>query len=160
METIEFSVDSTYNIAVDGLGSIIYDKWYSRKGHVTAGSSQYVLQQRGFWGTHHELLQNNMPVYETKMSFWGKLTITPIKAAHHFYTITYKGFKGYRLLNYKGEEVATLGSDMRRKGWKTIYTLNTVDGFTATDEGKLLSLLLIRQYRGAQQATVAAATTS
>lgn len=162
MDTLEFTLPNNRQLEVEGLGSIIQPKWSSLKADITAGNEKYLLHPRGFWGTRFELLQNDRPVYEAKMSFWGKVTITPLRESHHFFTIAYsKGFnKGYRLLNYKGEEVATVNTNLRRKDWKTVYTLTTIPGFTGTDQGKLLALLLIRNYRGMQQAAVAAATTN
>ncbi|KOS05887.1 hypothetical protein AM493_07440 [Flavobacterium akiainvivens] len=159
MEQVEFTLPNNRNLELEGLGSIIQPKWSSLKAELTAGSSHYNLEPRGFWGTRFELLQNGRVMYEVKAGFWGKVTVTPLHEAHHFYTITYgKGFnKGYRLLDYKGEEVATVTSGMRK--WKTFYTLSTIPGFTDTDQGKLLALLLVRNYRGAQQAAVAAGTT-
>lgn len=159
MEELEFTLPNTRHLEVEGLGSIIQPKWSSLKCDITAGSSQYSLQPRGFWGTRFELLQGDKIIYEAKAGFWGKVTVTPLHEAHHFFTITYgKGFnKGYRLLNYKGEEVATVTSGWRK--WKTYYTLSTIPGFTDTDQGKLLALILIRNYRGAQQAATASGMT-
>jgi hypothetical protein len=159
MEQLEFTLPNTRYLEVEGLGSIIQPKWSSLKCDITAGNSQYFLQPRGFWGTRFELLQGDKVIYEAKTSFWGKVTVTPLQEAHHFFTIGYaKGFnKSYRLLNYKGEEVATVASKWRK--WKTYYVLNTIPGFTDTDQGKLLALILIRNYRGAQQAAAAATTT-
>ena len=104
MEELEFVLPNTRHLEVEGLGSIIQPKWSSLKCDVVAGNAKYFLQPRGFWGTTYELLQNDRPEYEVKMSLWGKVTITPLHEAHHFFTLTYgKGFsKGYRLLNYKG----------------------------------------------------------
>lgn len=111
---------------------------------------------QGFLGNALSSYKNDVPLFEVKMNIWGKLTITPLKEAHHIYSIKYTGYgkEGYSLTNYKDEILATVASKFTWKSFKETYTLSAQADFAATESGRLLITLLAYHYRGMQQVAV------
>jgi hypothetical protein len=153
MENFEITEGKTRDFELKGIGNISYEKWYSNKVEVQlADGSIYKQEPYGFWGTRHNWVKEGKPVFEGRMTFWGKIIINPVKEPHHAYTLKHKGWNGgYVLENYKGQEVAQIISNFTWKSFRANYTLTSIPGFTDTETGKLLILLMSYHYRAMQR---------
>ncbi|MES2486657.1 MAG: hypothetical protein V4581_12020 [Bacteroidota bacterium] len=156
MEQFDITLGVTRSFEIANIGRITFTKWSSNKAEIAlADNSIYQMVPRGIWGVQYDVVKDGQPLYQSKMSFWGKITITPIKEAHHFFTLKHKGYKGgYVLQNYKGEEIARIIQNFTWKSFKSTYTLSTQPGFTQAEQGKLLVLLLGYHYRAMQSAAM------
>ena len=155
MEQFDITPGITRSFEIPNIGRITFTKWSSNKAVIILPDATYQMVPRGMWGVRYDLLKDAQLLYQSKMSFWGKITITPVKEEHHFFTLKHKGYTGdYILLNYKGEEMARITQNFTWKSFKSTYTLNTQPGFTQTEQGKLLVLLLGYHYRAMQSAAM------
>lgn len=151
MQRIDITIEKSrrYTIVIDGksVAELYYPKWYSQDAQIMIAGSAYRIKGRGFWKLHADVMKDDMPVFEIKNTWRG----TFIKEMHHFYEVKQRGvFKsGYRLVDYKGNDIMEIESDFTWKKFTSFYTV-TFYGNDLTEENLLLMLITAHCYRAKQ----------
>jgi len=162
MSEIKVFTDNNKNYTLTTRGSVIgtleYKYWYSSKAEVTIGEEHYVIFRKGFWGTQHEVKQDDVVLLILKTKWDGGIAIIKPKERTQYYEFKPKGFftNGYLLTNYKNEELLLMTTDFSWKKFTSGYSINCNDTFGTTQFEQLLILISVYHYKAAQAMAMAA----
>ena len=164
MSQIKVLTDNSksFSIISDGnvIGTLNYKHWYSANIEITIGEDNYTITRKGFWGTLHEVRHEDEVVFLLKAQWDGGIAMIKPKDKEHFYELKAKGYfvNGYKLINYKGQEMLSITPDFSWNRVMPSYTISCSDNFGSTRIEQLIIALSLYQYNAIQTMQMFAAT--
>ena len=126
------------NETEEGIGEIVYPKWYSANAEIKVNNKTYKFSAKGFWTTSLQVLEDEKVVLNFKMAWSGDIVLTDFSNGEEHYQINKEKWYNdvFEMKDQQGNAILKIKRNFKWKDFSYYYEI-----VSENDDLSLLTIL-------------------